>query len=187
MVRSTGGLVNFGKFAFDPESTIADITGAVCAKWNLNPGEIEFGRWDGEHDPVLVSPTTKLSEVYVDENLLQVGLTGQFLRGDPVATPPVESARLSMSGNFLRIWFKEISKNDRFNLPFQKTDTVRTAREEVRKRLGLDSVEFITLLFGGKPLADNFILGRLRLGDSDISVYVKDLNEVVLLTGKALI
>jgi hypothetical protein len=127
---------------------------------------------------------TKLSEVYVDETILQVGLTGQSHRAAAVATPAVESARLSMPGNFLRVWFKELANGNRFNLPFQKSDTIKTAKEAVMKHFGLDSIEFITRLFRGKPLVDAFIIGRIRLGDSDISVYANDLNAVFLVTGK---
>jgi hypothetical protein len=187
--RLIGGAEVFGSFSFDPDSTVAAIAPVVFERWKLNPADFELGTCDcATHASVLADPAKKLSEIYVEDIILQVRRAGEFPRVEIVRAEaaPVEPARLSVTGNCLTIGFKMIEGGDRFSLQLQKSDTVKTAKEEVARRLGLESVEWVTLLFGGKPLADQFILGRLRLGHSDISVYVKDANEVLLVTGMAM-
>jgi hypothetical protein len=68
----------------------------------------------------------------------------------------------------------------------QKYDTVNTARGIVARHLGLAGPDWVTLLFKGRALAGAFLLSRLRIGNSAISVHVKDASEVLLVTGKAM-
>jgi hypothetical protein len=84
----------------------------------------------------------------------------------------MEPARLSVTGNCITIWFKETEKGDRFSLTFQESHDVKFAKEAVTRHLGLSTVESVTLWAGGKRLPGPFILGRLRLGTSDISVSI---------------
>jgi hypothetical protein len=88
----------------------------------------------------------------------------------------------------INVWFLVQGKpeEERFSLPFQKSSSVRDAREQVKIRLGQPSLDYITLLFNGKALKDEFLLSRLRLGTTAITVYVKDTTEVVLTTVKAM-
>ena len=47
-------------------------------------------------------------------------------------------------------------------------------------------VDYITLLFGGRPLGNRMLLSRIHLHNKSITVYIKDLSEIILVTAKQL-
>jgi hypothetical protein len=66
---------------------------------------------------------------------------------------------------------------------FSKKATIGNARTKVAEKLSLDPGA-VTLLFAGNTLQDRYIIDRLRIGEQKITVYIKDDNEVLLLTAK---
>jgi hypothetical protein len=81
-------------------------------------------------------------------------------------------------------------KTYRFVIPVQKKEfelelpvgaTVRDARAAVGQKCH-SSLDDITLLFLGKTLKDQFVLDRMRIGNKQITVSVKDARTVILKT-----
>jgi hypothetical protein len=94
---------------------------------------------------------------------------------------------LITTANQMLVNFRRMDNDQRFSRKFQKTASVKDARIDVASFVNVPSFDHITLLFNGKPLNDGFLLSRLRIGQSEINVHVKDLRDVVLQSAKALI
>jgi hypothetical protein len=71
-----------------------------------------------------------------------------------------------------------------FSLRFARGSKVADARSAVARRLER-AAEDVSLFFMGKALKEGFVIDRLRLGHSKITVYVRDLEPVFLGTAKA--
>ena len=76
-----------------------------------------------------------------------------------------------------------VGRDKPIELEFGKGAKVDDAITELSRRLGQDK-EFFTLLWGGRPLKPGLLLERLRLNGKPITVYVKDISQVVLVTAK---
>ncbi|MDR1628052.1 MAG: hypothetical protein LBR79_04690 [Oscillospiraceae bacterium] len=94
---------------------------------------------------------------------------------------------LNDSGEYTFKVTNEDKKIKPFTLKFGKGDTVAKAKIEVAKKLNLSGPEYVTLQFGGKPLKEAFVISRLRIGEEEISVFMKDNSEVLLLTAKSML
>jgi hypothetical protein len=181
-----------GKFSGLRTATVNDIAPAVFAKWTLKPPEWEFGLNDLDNDTTMLVPMDKkLAEIDFDSFQLVVGRKGQFISQElvPLASPTaVEADRstLCTTLNSLVVTFKQMGDEKPFTLKFRKTDTVQVAKQAVAQALTLGGPEWVTLLFKGKALAEAFVLSRLRIGDTPITVHVKDRSALLLVTGKAM-
>jgi hypothetical protein len=71
-----------------------------------------------------------------------------------------------------------------FQLRFPVGTKVSVARSAVATRFGRSADE-VSLFFLGKALKDGFVMDRLRLGGSKITVYLPDLEPVLLATAKS--
>jgi hypothetical protein len=134
---------------------------------------------------------TKLSAIDFTTFALVVGPRGEFISTELVALeppPPVEDtpAELCTTLNSISLNFKMMADETHFKLTFRKTDNVKTAKIAVARRLRQPGPEWVTLLFKGKALAEAFVLSRLRIGETAISVHVKDASALLLVTGKAM-
>jgi hypothetical protein len=72
-----------------------------------------------------------------------------------------------------------------FSLSFEAGKTVLDARKAVAARYPGKTSADITLLFSGKALRDGFVLDRLRIGTGRITVYVRDIESILILTARA--
>jgi hypothetical protein len=72
-----------------------------------------------------------------------------------------------------------------FELPFAAGTNIRSVRSEIGRRFGR-APDDVSLFFMGKALKDGFMIDRLRFGASKITVYLPDLDPLVLGTAKAL-
>jgi hypothetical protein len=61
----------------------------------------------------------------------------------------------------------------RFSLPFGPAQTVRDAKRAILSHYGRNEDVPIALLYAGKALRDDFVLGRLRIGKDEIVVFLK--------------
>jgi hypothetical protein len=71
------------------------------------------------------------------------------------------------------------------SLKFGPKATVGQARTKLAQEIGVQSPEWLNLMAGGKALKDGYLLNRLRLGDKAVSVYVRDVSEILVLSARA--
>jgi hypothetical protein len=62
---------------------------------------------------------------------------------------------------------------------------VKEARQKVADHLTV-SIDAITLLFMGKSLREQFVLHHLRMGDQAITVYIREMAEMLLVTARGM-
>jgi hypothetical protein len=75
--------------------------------------------------------------------------------------------------------------NEEFSLLFELGKTVLDARKAVAARYAGKTAADITLLFSGKALRDGFVLDRLRIGTGRITVYVRDIEGILIVNARA--
>ena len=68
---------------------------------------------------------------------------------------------------------------------FDNTARISDAKHILSEEFGVP-VDYITLLFGGRPLTNGMLLSRIRLHNKSITVYIKDISEIILVTAKGL-
>jgi hypothetical protein len=72
-----------------------------------------------------------------------------------------------------------------YSIAFPPGKTVLDARKAVAARYEGRTAADITLLFLGKALRDSFVLDRLRIGNGRITVYVRDVEAILIVTARA--
>jgi hypothetical protein len=168
-----------------PLSTLADAEPAIKAQCGVGERETEFAEVDESGATVRVDPTRLVREF---------AGTGSMLMLRPFGAADLPPAPTSLRHSIVRaevplptrdeiaVKFTVAGSGEApFTKVFRKEETMKVAREAVAQDLGLDDKE-ITLLFAGKPFADEFVLGRLRIGSQAVTVYVKQKAEVLLLS-----
>jgi hypothetical protein len=186
-------------FRKDAGQTLADLAPDVAEKWELGDLEFEFVTGDpGEENWRVVPRSTPLTEVPdkdSDEALAVRPATwlaeapasagGSAALFDTVSTqaraPPPPPADDTGTGTPYRFNFDGGREQ---TLRFEAGAKVQAARERVARDLGV-AEDAVTLLFAGKPLKDQFLLSRLRVGDAAIIVCIRDDQAVLIVTAKA--
>jgi hypothetical protein len=136
----------------------------------------------------------QLKDINFETHGLVMGPKGQFISTELVVLEPaaeapaeVDAAEICTTLNSIVVNFQTTVENTRFAITFRKTDTVKTAKLMVARRLAVSGPECVTLLFKGKALAEAFVLSRLRIGNLPIAVHVKDTGALVLVSAMAMI
>jgi hypothetical protein len=175
-------------FAFGPGDTLGAIRADVVAKFKLGSRDFDFvvGDLVSEAMTVLALTTEIRSIGLTSENSLAVVDHGRFSPITVDAVPIMQQFRVSIAkpGSPVVIQFR-IPGEEQFSVEFPPGAAVSAARAAVAERKSV-SVDFITLMIGGKALHDAFLIERLRIGANPVTVYIKDMSEVLLLTAKAL-
>jgi hypothetical protein len=68
---------------------------------------------------------------------------------------------------------------------FESGQKVSDAKVTISEKHGLKELEFVTLLFLGKQLKDTFVSDKLGLGEKPIILHLRDISEVLLISGTA--
>jgi hypothetical protein len=189
-------------FTFPAGTTVGEALTIVCEKYRVS-GDVQFvleqrSTEQREYPP----PTTLIDSLDLDcyDVLIAAAkppvvevVTTPASRGLDQAEPPEDMMVLSTVGsrpakpeaNTMEYTFACDQRNETFAVGFERGKTVKDARIAIATRYDMD-FEFVTLVYGGKPLRDTFILDRLRIGKQKISVYLKGQSEVVLMTAAAM-
>jgi hypothetical protein len=198
-----GLIPRLGRFTLPVDATLGEIEAEVKGKWDLGTIETEFALVD----PISgsnrrVPNSTKLSDINHDqyELFLRPAGTQDYLGDDDggnveasdgesraMASVHVTVPRVVVrkSEGEVQLRFKIPQRGDgcEVTLGFSKKATVKEARKKVANHLGV-SIDAITLLLAGKPLREQFVLHRLRAADQAITVYVREIAEILLVTAK---
>jgi hypothetical protein len=199
-----GVVPRVGLFALPPTATLTEAEAALKQRWKLEDLELEFALFDLDTDEMTVVPKgTTIGTIDHGRYSLSVR-PAQFgpaapdvvpmdieIAADVYAEAPDED-RLQQSmkmtiGTVNRdlpaYEFVCDSPKSEFRQHFPLGTKVAVARSAVGSRFGR-SVEEVSLFFMGKALKDGFVIDRLRLGGSKITVYLTDLDPVILGTVK---
>jgi hypothetical protein len=172
-----------------PRATLAESESVIKQQCGVSERATEFAELDPAGNTRKIEGNRLASE-FVNSQLTLVlrpagarienpePLHRSLVRAD--AEPP------PVSGDEIEIPFIVPKPIDRqFRLRFSKVERIAVARDRVAVELGMDP-ETITLMFCGKALNVDIILGRLRLGRSPITVYVKLKAEIFLISARAI-
>jgi hypothetical protein len=68
---------------------------------------------------------------------------------------------------------------------FMDGQPLAAVKVKIAQEFKLPGPEYVTLLFLGKQLKDTFKIERLRLGDKPITVSLRDVSEILIVTARA--
>jgi hypothetical protein len=186
-----GPIPRQSKFDADSAGTLGDLKEKVRERFGLADVPFDFAIGDLENDEMTcLPPSTVIGTIEVSETrALGIVAAGASPSVVPVDAPSLNrqlqtslrpAPAAAAAGANLSVSFAVLGE-DPFSLEFPPKATVRDAKRLVAD-LRNTTPAFATLLFGGKALNDTFLLGRLRLGGTPISVHLKDAGEVLLVT-----
>jgi hypothetical protein len=187
---ATGVIPRYARFKVRLSDPISSAEGLVRQKWNIGAMQIQFALLDGDtgvQTPIAVA--TAFQDIDFDQNTLIVVQRPAEEPPPAAAAGPVDDgvhAPDAVGANGIVLRFKKTSDGVAFSLGFAKDETVRDAKMAVAHHCRVPSLDYITLLLLGKALQDTYVLGRLRLGNREIAVYVKDTSEVLLTSAIAM-
>jgi hypothetical protein len=183
-----------GRFACPPTATLAEVEPVLRERWKLEDLELEFALLDLETgEMAFVSKATPIGTI--DHVTFSLSIRpAEIAPADPGVGPAdLESAPLgdaaapdeerlqqsmkmtvgSVSRDLPAYQFVCASNKAEFTLRFPPAATVADARAALALRFGRSPGE-VSLVGRGKPLRDQFVMDRLRLGDGKIKVLLSD-------------
>jgi hypothetical protein len=198
-----GVVPRVGFFALPPTATLTEAEVVLRERWKLEDLDLEFALFDLETDEMaFVSKDTAIgsidhgshSLVVRPAQIASVGVESGFGGGGEAAAggePPAEARLLQSMHMTVGTVNRDVpayqfvcdSTKAEFTLRFAVGTKVGAARSAVAARFDRRPDE-VSLFFMGKALKDGFVMDRLRLGSSKITVYLPDVDPVVLLTAK---
>jgi hypothetical protein len=196
-----------GVFALPPTATLAEAEIVVKQRWKLEDLELEFALFDLDTDEMtFISKETEIGSIDHAVNSLTVR-PAQIVS----AIPDVRSAALESCGvcrgeaevpeeallQSIQITVRTVNRDlpayrfvcdldkSEFEMRFPAGAKVADARLAIAHRFARASDE-VLLFFMGKALKDGFVMDRLRLGESQITVYLPSLDAIILATAPGL-
>ncbi|GMB11013.1 MAG: hypothetical protein NkDv07_0987 [Candidatus Improbicoccus devescovinae] len=162
-------------------------TAIIANKYDLACEHIN--REGYEKNYFVIRPSYGVSDdhlVWASEAVLNATVAAQTTKPAVTSEPPIDDSGETtgtgdQNANVKTYHFFMAAKNLDQKWAFPPGAKVKEAREKVASEFNRPSKE-IFLHFLGKELRDEFVLDRLRLGTAKINIYLRDNDEVVLLT-----
>ncbi|MDR1627706.1 MAG: ubiquitin family protein [Oscillospiraceae bacterium] len=173
------------------EISLAEIMIAAASRLEFNANDAEFatGELEGYGFPDLLPEDGKISDLKKDDGgdlVLGIQPKGLAHTTEFVPLSPILQSDAVNSGLENKQYsFGVLDCEEPFVLEFGEGATVADAKTAVASHLGT-TPEYITLMYGGKPLKKTFILQRLRVV-GQITVFKKDNKPVFLTTVKSML
>jgi len=206
VIMLLGSIPRPGTFKLPLNATTRDLEEAARKKWDLADIDIELATWEMDTDVQTTTGNKLLSEVDLSGNLElaiiktdtgdgHAGAGGTAAFATTIAEsvkPAAPAAATPLTAGLVQYNFnlEQIGKELSTALP--PTATVKDAKAAVAAQLTSQKAhgfsgnpDDVTLLFSGKPLKDQWMMNRLRIGDKKISVVYKDTSDVLIVTAKA--
>jgi hypothetical protein len=178
--------------------TVRDALIRLKGLWSLEwEPELSLINIDDDEDVELVAEDAVLdqidisnSDIAVRPKPVVVSVPSPHLGGELVGSFERRSSLLDLcepppGEGDLEFRFVYPDKDESFAIRFMGNQTVQDARKKVAEKYFVEPDD-VKLLVGGKALKDPFILERLRLGSRPINIFIRNMDEVLLLTARAM-
>jgi hypothetical protein len=186
-----------------PTATLQEVEAEVVKRFELEGIDLEFVLSDLFSDETKVlEKTVTLGSLDMKKNTLMVQQKGTAAEaaaavagnddqdegggaGSGGAALHVTVSTVKPAAGMVLYKFIAGQYEQEYSIAFPPGKTVLDARKAVAARYEGKTAADITLLFSGKALRDGFVLDRLRIGNGRITVYVRDLEGILLVTARA--
>jgi hypothetical protein len=179
-----------------PDATIADAEVTVRSRVNLGDLQLEFALMETATESIAtLAKSTPVASLDLSHLTLVARPAGacSYENSGKVHDAPEPSfpARSALPLNGRSGWAHSIAcsfhcdqPSDDFQLSFSSGATIGEAREEIAQRYGKSAPD-VELYFMGKALRDGFLLSRLKIEHSGITIRLADDSEILVLTARA--
>lgn len=166
------------KFKFLKESTLESHEKLIRNSFYINEDDsIIFTFTNDNDDDEIIEDKNKPMKKFV-EGIIQISLNKPKQKKS--------KSKNEADSNKIKYFYQLINDGEDFEIELDPDATVLTLKEKIAEKHEFDNISLIKIIFASKELLDDIELGPMEIGDTQIFVYYPPVEEVLLLTAKAL-